>query len=340
MKFNKKTKAVILAGSGDVKVNSAAHPPAALWPIMDQSVIQHLIKNLADHHVPKAAICCSAQSAAAYESIQFDPRIEIEFLHESLPLGPAGCIRAAVQKDSDELLLVLSANMTCPVDITEILSTHQSTNADMTVMFNPAGNNGKITGQTSGIYVCNPDVTSHIPEEGYFDIKEGLIPKLVQAGKKVYAKALPAPAGNFRNFREYLFAVQEYLEYYARQKLNLPLYKSDNTATVWARQDSQIHESARLFGPVVILQGAAIEENTTIFGPAVIGPSVTIARDTVIVNSVCWKNSQLDPNCKIQNCVITENAFLPTNNTASDQFITPKPGLFVSGSIKKGLAAM
>ena len=336
-----KIKAVILAGGCDVSSYMAGQcPPTSLWPVAGKSVIEGLLDNLCRYDIGQAVIFYNNDSAALFESISFTNKIDIEFVNESLPLGPGGCIRAAGDKDSDGLLLVFSANMVCPVDIDAIINAHLSGGADMTVMFNPAGKNSKSPGETAGIYVCESNVIEHIPNDGYFDIKEGLIPEMLRAGKVVHAASLSRPAGNFRNRQEYLLAIEAYFENYAETDLKLPILKQDDSKIVWADPEAQIHPSVRFFGPVAVMEGSCISKDAVIFGPTVIGRNVNIGENSVVVNSVFWDNVRIESNSEIQHCVLNNNALLRSDNVADDKFIAGRPGKILAGPIGRGLFAM
>src|SRR5262249_7425396 len=49
---------------------------------------------------------------------------------------------------------------------------------------------------------------------------------------------------------------------------------------------AQIHESARLVGPVIVQDGASIAANATVIGPALIGAAATIGANALVVQCV------------------------------------------------------
>jgi len=338
MDYNKENiKAVILAGGGGVRSYLAGRCPSTpLWPISDKSVIESLLDRLCKQGIKRAVICSNGDGTALLESIKFNNYIDTDFLNESLPLGPAGCIRAAADENNQGLLLVISANMTCPVDIDMIIDEHCTGGADLTVMLNPASNNSNVMAETAGIYLCESNVVEHIPEEGYFDIKEGLIPEMLRAGKTVHAASLPTSAGNFRNWQEYLFAIEAYLENHAEIDLQLPIFKSDNAKTVWADPKAQINHSAQFYGSVAVMDGACISKDAIIFGPTIIGRNVKIGENSVVVNSVFWDDAQIESNCEVQHCVFNNKALLRSGNVVEDKFIACKPGKILAGPIGRG----
>ncbi|GAJ05291.1 unnamed protein product, partial [marine sediment metagenome] len=157
-------------------------------------------------------ICSNGDGSLLAESIHANNRLELKFLDEQLPSGTAGCIRDAASSETDELLVVFPASMVCPPKINALISAHRDGRSDLTVMFNPGHGNGKILEEAAGIYICETGVLEHIPKEGYFDIKEGLIPEMLRAGKTVHTAVLPDNVGNFRDWRGYLYAIANYLE--------------------------------------------------------------------------------------------------------------------------------
>ncbi len=323
MNINKNIKAVILAGGCDFHPHSAGiRLSTPLWPVVGKSVLERLLVHLSAQGIERAVICSNGDTALLVKSINTDNCPRLEFVDESLPLGTAGCIRAAAGDDKDALLLVFAAGMVCPPDIDWLIHAHHSGKSDLTILFNPGRENSNIMGESAGIYVCGTSVLEHIPKEGYCDIKEGLIPEMLRNGKTVHAAVLPNPAGNFRNWHEYLCAIGGYLENQARTDLKLQISKQDDSRMIWAGLKTDIHPSVRMFGPVVVMEGACISKDAVIFGPAILGRNVRIGEDSVVANSVLWDNAQAGSNCRIRRCVIDSNRIVRSGSIIEDKFLT------------------
>ncbi len=247
-----KIKAIILAGSRDFgRCPLTSRLPTALWPVAGKTVLEHLLTSLADQGIKQATICSNGDSsprllpAGVIESIHADNRMELNFLDESLPVGTAGCIRNAIGDDKSRssmldagcsssienqvssIVLVFPASMVNPPKVDMLINAHRDGQSDLTVMFNPSYGNSKSLGEPAGIYVCNSAIVEHIPKAGYFDIKEGLIPEMLRAGKTVHAATLPNHAGNFRNRQEYLDAIANYLQNTPKLDADLKACKGD-----------------------------------------------------------------------------------------------------------------
>ena len=327
-------KAIILVGSRDFgRCPLASRLPTAMWPVAGKTVLEHLLIHLADQGIKQAAICGSGISALSAEKILADDRLELSFIDESLPVGTAGCIREAVSEGTDALLMVFPASIVCPPEIDVLIKAHRDGQSDLTVMLNPCDADNTNMGQASGIYVCNPCILEHIPKAGYFDIKEGLVPAMLLAGRSVHAVKLPNHAGNFRNRQEYLSAVTNYLEKVPRLNVDLKLLKNSDSRDVWQADNARINPKARINGPVLIMDGATVSSGALVLGPAILGKNTAIGKDSVIMNSVLWDGVQVGSNCRIRKCVIDHNASVRDNAVVEEKSIPFKPEGMLSRAV-------
>ena len=308
--------------------------PTALWPLAAKSSIEHLLISLADQGIKQAVICSNGDGSLLAESIHADNRLELNFLDEQMPSGTAGCIRDATRPPagsskfevrSSNLLIVLPAGMISPPKINVLINAHRKGQSDLTVMLNPVRRNGKLMGEAAGIYICETSVLEHIPKEGYFDIKEGLIAELLRAGKTVHTAVLPNHTGNFRDWRGYLDAVANYLENTPKLNADFKLCKRNNSQAVWMAANSRVEPSARIFGPTVVMDGAHISDGAVIFGPTILGRDCYIGKNSIVINSVLWDGAQVGPNCQVQRCLIDYNAAVPGNTVVEEEAIPFRP---------------
>src|SRR3972149_2190421 len=277
-------KAIILAGSRDFgRCPLTSRLPTALWPIISRPVLEHLLRYLSSQGIKQAVICSNGDSSLLQQSIHIRDCIDLELLDEPLAAGTAGCIRDAVNGKTDvlascktELLLILPASIISPPKIDTLISAHSDGQSDLTVMFNPGCGNGKSMGDPADIYICEPSILEHIPKEGYFDIKEGLIPKMLQAGKTVHAAILPHRVGNFRDWQGYLYAITDYLENNSKPDLNLKLCKRTDSKILWMEANTKVDPGARIYERVAIMDGACVSNGAVIFGPTIIGRNGSI----------------------------------------------------------------
>jgi exosortase len=310
---NKRDIKVIILDSGcDFgRCPLASRLPAALWPVADKPAIEHLLLRLSEYGVKQVIICSNSEERMVKRAIEDGQySMELKFLESQLPAGTAGSIRDAIGGDRSSLFLVLPASMVGIPDIETIVQAHEQGECELTVVLNPSNQKHGNNGQATGIYVCEPAVLDYIPTGGYYDIKESLIPELLRAGKNVYAARMPGRVRNFRNYTEYLGAISSYLEEKGEKAFHLPVFEHDELKTIWKDSTSHIHASARIYGPVVLLEGAYLSEGAVVFGPTIIGRQSVVGENSLIVNSILWDNSRVGSSCEVQRCVVDSHGII------------------------------
>ena len=169
-------KAVILIGARDFgRCPTATRLNRALWPVAGKPVLQHLIEGLAAQGLRRFVLCCENSADQIRENIQLPAHLDVRFMDATMPRGTAGCIRDAAEPGRDELLLAFAACTLMPPDVDELIRTHQSGDASMTIfsMVEPMP-----SGCDAQLYMASRRYLTRSPK-GYCDIKEGLRPSLV-----------------------------------------------------------------------------------------------------------------------------------------------------------------
>jgi exosortase len=316
-------KIVVLAGGRDFgRCPLASQLPTALWPVAGKPVLERLLTFLASQEIKQVTVfAAGGTSLSLQQSIHIDSRLNVKFLEESLPVGTAGCIRDAAGDETDALFLVVPAAIISPPRIEILLEAHRKGGCDLTVMLNPGRKDGQHPGEACGIYACNAAILEHIPKDGYFDIKEGLIPEMLRRGKSVYAAVLPHNAGNFRDWQEYLRGIASFLETNTKPDPDLKLSAHPDRRAVWTAASSKIDKGARIFGPTVIMDNAAISNGAVIIDPTILENNVTIRENTVVAGSVIWDGAKIGPDCELQRCVVDRGATVRGGTTVQENAI-------------------
>jgi len=332
MSVRETMKVIILAGGCDFgRSELAASLPTALWPVAGKPALERLLDSLADQGMAEVVVCSNGQSSMLAESVRVPPLscqskkagpMKVEFRDETLPIGTAGAIRDAARGDRDSVFFIFPAAIVCPPKIEVLLSAHRQGESDLTVMFNPGCGNGQAHADACGIYVCNGSVLEHIPKAGYFDIKEGLIPEMLRAGKTVHAAVLPNHAGNFRDRREYLNAIGDCLRKGALPETDLKNCERKGSQNVWIAANAEVHSTARVCEPVIIMDDVGVADGAVIIGPAVLGRNVSVGKDAVVVGSVIWDGARLGPNCRVQRCLIGRGAVVRPNAVLEEESVS------------------
>lgn len=315
-------RAVILAGGctfGRCPLNE--HLPRCLWPVIDKPALQHLIENLTEQGIRKFTICSNGDTELLKNSIDTSQNIELTFLKEHMPLGTAGSIRNATSETIEEMLIVFHASIISPPNLQKLIKSHSGNNCEMTILIDKNIDAADSTEATVEAYICQRSIIDHIPEKGYYDIKENLIPELISSGKLINATPLDRPTGHFRNWHEYLDVISNYLSSAGSESISLPLADEKRSMNIWQAETANVHPSARIYGPAVILPNAEISQETIIVGPAVIGKNVNIDADTLIENSIIGSNTHIAAKCEIHNSLIDSDMKIKQNSVIEHQLV-------------------
>jgi exosortase len=318
---NQSLKAVILAGFRDFgRCPLASRLPTALWPIEGQPVVLKLIDQLLEQGISDIAICVD-QDAGICENIKLPTNSSnIKIIEQSLPVGTAGCIRDAADKNANNLFLVLPAQITSLPDLNALIETQKNSDADMTVFFSPSTKDSTNNRNTE-MFLCRPSMIEYIPAQGYSDIKECLVPALLRAGKNVNAFTLTQSIGCFRNHKEYLAVITQFL----------------GNKSGFIAETANVASDVKILGNVTIMDGAVVENNAVILGPSIIGKNTFIGAGSLVEKSVLWDGATVGKNCELYSCVLDHNTVISDNKIHKNEAVVYQPHIRLPLQIEKYL---
>lgn len=315
-------RVIILAGQRDFgRSRLSADLPTPLWPVVGKPALQRILDSLSAQGIIDVVVCSNREDLLLSESVRPSGDINVEFMEEILPVGTAGAVRDAAKGQTDMLFVVVPGSMVSVPEIEMLLEAHNGGKCDLTVIFNPREGNPGQWGSSSGIHVCSGKVLEHIPNEGYFDIKEGLIPEMVRAGKSVHAAVLPKHAGNFRDRPEYLRAINDYLEN-PEARFDKAGLEQKGSPNVWIAKDAEVHSTAKVCGPTVIMGGSKVSSRAVILGPSILEKDVEVGDDAVLVCSVVWDGATLESDCRVQRSLLGRGVAIGPKVVVREQSIS------------------
>jgi mannose-1-phosphate guanylyltransferase len=167
----------------------------------------------------------------------------------------------------------------------------------------------------AGTYVLEPEALNRIPPQANFSFEHELFPLLLDQGEPVCAYTSSA----------YWIDIGTPEKYF---QLHRDLF-SGNSARhscpigdeVLVGEQSYIHPTVHIRGPAVIGSNCIIGHKVKLTGPVVIGSGGTIQEDTVIEESIIWRNAQLGQRVSIKNSIIADNCRLNDNTTIEDSIL-------------------
>lgn len=318
-------QAVVLVGRQDFgRCALASRLPAALWPLASKPALVRLLEHLEGEGVANTVVCCGSDASALFEATSNGRPLGVRVVTEELTKGTAGCLRDAVVSEPGDLIMVFSGSMACPPAIWDLVKAHQNGGAELTMVFNPGRPGGLPYGPPAEIYLCKPDVLQHIPSDGYFDIKEGLVPSILRAGGRIHPAVLSDEVGNFHDREGYLNALSLFLGHSPDLEDSFTVYKRCDQRLASTASGISIHSAARVYGPVAIAAGACVHEEAVVVGPVIIGREAIVGPGSVVVRSALWDGARVGAGCEVRESVVDRNAMVSRGAIIAGQTVCAK----------------
>jgi mannose-1-phosphate guanylyltransferase len=154
------------------------------------------------------------------------------------------------------------------------------------------------------VYVFERRVLDHIPEAGFQDIKENLIPRLHRAGERVVTHETDGFCPHVLNAQTYL-AVNQWMVQRLAEK------GRDNGDESLVHPSAWVEQGALLVGPVQVGARARVQAGATIVGPTSIGAESTVARNALVARSAVWRGCTVGEGSVVHGCVVGDGAVIP-----------------------------
>jgi NDP-sugar pyrophosphorylase family protein len=205
----KGVQAVIMAGGRGTRLAPYTTVlPKPLMPVGDKSILEIVVEQLEEHGIVDINFCVGYLAhliQAVFESRE-NGHVSITYVHESNPLGTAAPLRLVDGLDST--FLVMNGDVLTRLDYGDLIQYHREAGNAMTIataeravkidygILHLDGSEQRIRKfeekpeivslVSMGIYVMEPSVLEHIPEQRYFDFPD-LVQTLLAAGEPIGA---------------------------------------------------------------------------------------------------------------------------------------------------------
>ncbi|HEX9188738.1 MAG TPA: NDP-sugar synthase, partial [Vicinamibacteria bacterium] len=149
-----------------------------------------------------------------------------------------------------------------------------------------------------------------VPEEGFYDIKEKLIPRLYAAGERVSIHMASEIAPRVVNAESYLA-----LNQWAIERAHVHVSAGDGFVTAGealVHESATVHPSARLLGPVIVGPRASIGAGATLVGPVSIGRGTSVGEGAVVSRSVVWSDCRVGTGAFVDRSMLADGARVET----------------------------
>ncbi|MFC2059728.1 sugar phosphate nucleotidyltransferase [Chloroflexota bacterium] len=336
-------KAVILVGGEATRLLPlTCNTPKAMVSVLNIPFLEHVIRHLSSHQV-KDIVLAQSRLSQLIESYFGDGNqlgVRLHYTVEDTPMGTAGAVKNA-ERYLDETFLVLNGDLFTDLDITAMIEFHRERRAKATISLTAVDDPtsyglieteapGRVTrflekpdwGQVTtnminaGTYVLEPDVLARIPSQMKVSIERETFPQLINEDEPVFAYP---PSGYWIDIgtpQKYLQLHRDLLCGRSRQ------YALTSGEKVLIGEQSYIHPTARIMGPVVIGSDCSIGQGVKLTGPVVIGNSCTIMEGAVIEESVIWQQVQLGQGVSLKNSIVANHCCLNAGSIIEDSLLS------------------
>ena len=225
-------KAVVMAGGEGTRLRPlTSNQPKPMVPIVGRPCMEHIVNLLKEHDIEDIVVTLAfmPQAIRTYFGDGEPYGVRMRYSVEESPAGTAGSVRLAAD-ELDDTFVVISGDALCDVDLSELVAAHRRHEASVTIGLKSVENplefgivvcdeDGRIErflekpswGQVfsdtinTGIYVLEPEVLRHVPEDRPFDFSKELFPLLLEMGRPLYGHVMDGywqDIGNLDQFRQ------------------------------------------------------------------------------------------------------------------------------------------
>ena len=323
--------AIVLAGDhawgASLFEEMVCRPLAA---VAARPLICHTLRWLKAQQLCTATICANSSTPHVRHCLG-DGRevgVALEYYADVMPRGPAGCVRDAGRLWPADLFVVVAAAAVPSFDIQAVIEAHQRRGAALTILACPGPHrdeSGNPLLEPVGVYVFSRKVLDQIPELGYQDIKESLVPKLHAAGWPVLTHLIDAgQIWRVTNACSYLQVDRQVVAASAARAELFPGHVRQGEAHV--HHSARIDPSARIIGPATLEAGCVVGPGAIIVGPTSLGAGCMIEAGAVVSRSTLWSGCRIGSGAVVDHCLVAHNAVIEAGEMVRDRLCVSSGG--------------
>ena len=303
-------------------------------PIVGKPCMEHILELLRAHGVDDVIVTLAfmPQAIRSYFGSGDGLGMRVSYSIEESPAGTAGSVKLA-SEELDETFIVISGDAVCDVDLTRLVAFHRERGASVTIGLKHVDNPlefgivvvdedgrverflekpgwGEVFSDTinTGIYIIEPEVLRHIPDDVPFDFSKELFPHLLAMGRPLYGLPLEGYWQDVGNLDQYRQANVDALE--ERVNLSIPGLRIRGNVWIGDGVDLDDLEMASIAGPVFVGNYCRIGRDAQVGPHTVLSSSVTVREGAVVARSIVDASSHLAPGVRVEGAVVGRSCFL------------------------------
>ncbi|MEV6234454.1 NDP-sugar synthase [Saccharopolyspora shandongensis] len=317
-------EAVVLVGGRGVRLRPLTlSAPKPMLPTAGVPFLSHLLSRIRAAGIEHVVLGTSykAEVFAEHFGDGSELGLRLEYVVEPEPLDTAGAIRNVADRLSADDVLVFNGDILSGVDLTDLLETHRSAAADVTLHLVkvadprrfgcvPTDADGRVTAFlektenppvdqiNAGCYVFRREVIDTIPAGRPVSVERETFPELLASGARVqghvdtsYWLDMGTP------------------EAFVRASADLVLGVAPSNALPGER------------GEALVLDGAAVAADAEVCGGSAIGAGSTVESGARVAESVLFEGVRIERNAVVERCVIGNDATIGAGAVLRDAII-------------------
>jgi mannose-1-phosphate guanylyltransferase/phosphomannomutase len=303
-----------------------SNQPKPMVPIVGKPCMEHILELLRKHDFDDVIVTVAflPQAIRTYFRDGEGLGLNIEYSVEESPLGTAGSVRLA-SGALDDTFLVISGDALCDIDLGELVRVHREKGGAVTIGLKSVDNplefgivvtdeDGRIErflekpswGQVfsdtinTGIYVLEPEVLEHIPDDQPYDFSKELFPLLLEMGRPLYGHVCDGYWQDIGNLDQYRQANFDALD----EKVKLDVTGIRLRGNIWLGEDVDVEDLDVIEGPAYLGANCRIAPEASVGPYSVLGPSVTLRERARTARSVVDAATHLGRSALVEGAIL------------------------------------
>jgi mannose-1-phosphate guanylyltransferase/phosphomannomutase len=320
-------KAVVMAGGEGTRLRPlTSNQPKPMVPIVGKPCLEHILELLRGHGFEDVLITLAflPQAIRSYFGDGESLGLSIDYSVEESPLGTAGSVKLAAGA-LDDTFLVISGDALCDVDLSKLVAFHRERDAAVTIGLKSVENPlefgivvtddegrierflekpswGQVFSDTinTGIYVIEPEVLRHVPDDRPFDFSKELFPLLLEMGRPLYGFVLDGYWQDVGDLRQYTQANFDALDGHVR--LDIPGLQL--RGNVWLAESADVEDLDSVEGPALIGNYCRISADASVEPYSVLSANVTLHAHARTTRSVIDASTHVGRSSLVEGAII------------------------------------
>jgi len=303
-----------------------SNQPKPMVPIVGKPCMEHILDLLRRHGIEEVIVTLAflPQAIRSYFGDGESIGVGIEYSVEEVPMGTAGSVRLASRR-LDEPFLVISGDALCDFDLTALASFHRERQAAATIALKSVDNPlefgivvvdedgrverflekpswGQVFSDTinTGVYVLDPEVLRHVPDDRPYDFSKDLFPLLLEMGRPLYGCSCDGYWQDIGNLDQYRQANIDALD----GRVALQIDGIRLRGNIWIGEGVELDELEGVEGPAYIGNDCRISPQASIGAHTVLGANVTLRDQVRVARSIIDASTYVGRSTVIEGAIV------------------------------------